>query len=140
MTRRGPTLIRRRLIFEMANRLHPHHRDAPPPSSELIVHGTTFDLAAAALESPLEKDVGGMGEAICGGSATAVHWLPVGGVRPEFCRQACASPGVDTSFLAVGTCADAGFHNFLGSHSRAGAPGFEGSTNVSDYTSRHSMF
>lgn len=112
-------------------------------SSQLIVHDATAFFsgpdATSALDSLREKDTTSAGG--CSGAATIVHWLPVGtGIRPEFCRQACASSDVDISFLAVGSCDDAGFHTFLGSHSRAGAPGFEGSVEVSDFTSRRSMF
>ncbi|KAG8469188.1 hypothetical protein KFE25_007706 [Diacronema lutheri] len=124
------------------HRVHQGSHALARAPSELIVHLPSSDLGSLGvdLDSPLgvEKDVSGSVGA-CGAAATTVHWLPVGNAQ-QFCRQACASAGVDSSFLTVGTCDEAGFHNYLGTHSRSGAPGFEGATTVSDFTSRRSIF
>jgi len=115
-----------------------HAQDREQDASELIVHSVaeTFGVDPfASRQSPIEKDVTGLGA--CGLAAT-VHWLPVG--AHDFCRQACAGSDTDQKFLTAGSCEDAGFHNYLGVANRAGAPGFEGSTAVADYTSRRSIF
>jgi hypothetical protein len=112
-----------------------------PPDAVLITYapGQALDPDAYAdAAGPLEKDVGTDGERGCGQDTMALHWLPVAS-RSEFCRQICLSPELESqdlgyrNFLSHGTCSDLGYRSFLGTHSRAGAPGFEGSVTVSDF-------
>lgn len=73
----------------------------------------------------------------CSPTTMQVHWMPMLG--SSFCRQACAPYESELAYVHEGSCEGAGFGTFLGAHSRAGAPGFDGKVIVSDFTSLKDM-